>query len=121
MPSSSREHRDADPSRQGTHADAHRAPDAARPIEIDGRQRQNAVLAERDPGSVASALAAFRKRRGFERSSLAAWMGLSPDRLVALTLERRPDPTGPDYEAAVAVMAERYGADPARFAEALAG
>jgi hypothetical protein len=79
------------------------------------------MLAERDPAMVASALAAFRKRRGFERSSLAAWLRLSPDRLVALTLERRPDPADPNHETAVAGLAERFGADPVRLIEALAG
>jgi hypothetical protein len=91
------------------------------PMEIDGQQRQNAMLAERDPGRVASALAVFRKRRGFERSSLAAWLRLSPDRLVALTLEQLPDPNASDYGTAVAVMAERHGADAVRLTEALGG
>ena len=90
-------------------------------FEVDARQRQHAVLAERDPGTVASALAAFRRRRGFERSGLAAWLRMSPDRLVALALERRPDPLDPEHENAVALLAERYGADPIRLTEALAG
>jgi hypothetical protein len=90
-------------------------------VEIDGQQRQNAMLAERDPGRVASALAVFRKRRGFERSSLAAWLQISQDRLVALTLEPLPDPSAPDYGTAVAVMARRHGADVVRLTEALAG
>lgn len=90
-------------------------------IEVDDRQRQNAVLAERDTSTVASALAAFRKRRGFERAGLAAWLRLSPDRLVALVLERRPDPTAQDYGTDVAALADHYGADPVRLAEALAG
>lgn len=101
--------------------DAHRTPAMTDPIDVDARQRQNAMLAERDPGTVASALAAFRARRGFERSGLAAWLRISPDRLVALTLERRPDPTDPDHEDAVDALAGRYGADPIRLAEALAG
>ena len=121
MPSSSHEHRDADSARPGSHGGAPLESGAAGPTEIEGRQRQQAVLAERDPASIASALAAFRKRRGFERSSLAAWLRLSPDRLVALVLERRPDPSDPDYATAVVVMAHRYGADPVRLTEALAG
>jgi hypothetical protein len=118
MPNLPHDHRRDAPDPHGRHGDEYHMDDAG---EIDARQRQNAVLAERNPGSVASALAAFRRRRGFERSSLVAWLRLSPDRLVALTLERRPDPTDSDYGNAVAGMAERYSADPVRLTEALAG
>src|SRR5687768_7528890 len=79
MPSLPRARRPDDPNAAGRPVDGQPEPGTEATIEIDGRQRQNAVLAERDPASVASVLAAFRRRRGFERSSLAAWLRLSPD------------------------------------------
>jgi hypothetical protein len=92
---------------------------AAGSRQAEGWQRQSAVLAERDPGTVAFALAAFRRLRGFERSGLAAWLGITPDQLVALTLEPRPDRAAPEYEDIVAGLARLYGVNPARLAEAL--
>ena len=90
-------------------------------LAIDAHQRQRAMSAERDPDTIASALATFRKRRGFERSSLAAWLGMSPDQLVALALERRPDPTTPKSGVSIDGLADRYGAHPGRLAEAIEG
>lgn len=90
-------------------------------LAIDSHQRQRAMSAERDPDTVAFGLATFRKRRGFERSSLAAWLGMSPDQLIALALERRPGPTDPDSVASIAGLADRSGADPGRLAEAIEG
>jgi len=90
-------------------------------LAIDPHQRQRAMSAERDPDTVTFALATFRKRRGFERSSLAAWLGMAPDQLIALALERRPGPTDPDSVASIAGLADRYGADPGRLAEAIEG
>ena len=90
-------------------------------LDVDAHQRQRAMLAERDPDTMAYALATFRKRRGFERSSLAAWLGMSPDQLVVLALERRPDPTVPESGASIAELADLYGANPGRLAEAIEG
>lgn len=90
-------------------------------MQADQQRRQDAMVAERNPATVAFALAAFRKRRGFERSSLAAWLGISPDQLVELTLERRPDPSAAEYATVVTGIAVRYDANPARLADALEG
>lgn len=121
MPNSIRDQRSGDVYQPGERGHEPCEPRVASHAETDARQRQIAMLAERDPTTVASALAGFRKRRGFERSGLAAWLRLPPDRLVALTLEPRPLPTDPGYECAVAGLAARYGADPTRLAEAIAG
>ncbi len=40
--------------------------------------------------------------------------------LAALALEPRPDPAAPAFANQVARLAERFGADPGRLAEALA-
>jgi hypothetical protein len=121
VPNVSHNQRRDDAGRSAGPGDGHRQQVLVDPVHVDDPQRQDAVLAERDPGSVACALAAFRKRHGFERSGLAAWLRLSPDRLVVLALERRPDSTDSKYGAAVALPADRYGADLRRLTEALAG
>jgi hypothetical protein len=90
-------------------------------VDVDDRQRRDAVFAERDPGSVVCKLAAFRRRRRFEQSGLAAWLRLSSDRLVAPALEHPPDPADSKHGVAVALLADRYSVDPVRMTEALAG
>src|SRR5436190_587005 len=57
--------------------------------------RQTALGAERDPERVGYALAAFCRARGWERSDLADWLGITIDQLAALALERRADPGYP--------------------------
>jgi hypothetical protein len=121
MSSSSHDQRRDDAGRSGGPGEEHRQRVVVDYVDVDDRQRRDAVFAERDPGSVVCALGAFRKRRGFERSGLAAWLRLSPDRLVALTLERRPDPRDLKFGDAVALLADRYGADPVRLTEGLTG
>lgn len=86
----------------------------------DQRVRQAATNAEREPNTVAFALAAFRKRRGFDRTGLAAWLRVPPDRLPALAIIGRPDPSTATFVGEVGELAARFGADPGRLAEALA-
>jgi hypothetical protein len=92
-------------------------PDA---VTSDRLLRQAAIAAEQDPGRIGHALASFCRRRGWERSDLADWLGLSLDRYAALALERRGLHGCPGDDSSPQVdLAERYGADPARLAAVL--
>jgi hypothetical protein len=97
--------------------DAHNAvmletegPDA---LTTDRAFRMEAIAAEQDPEMVAYAFAAWCQRRGWERSDLADWLGVSADRLAALALHDRPMDAGTE-------LARRFGADAGRRAAVLA-
>ena len=68
----------------------------------------------RDPRVVAAALADYRARTGLDEAGLAAWLGLSIERLHGLALCAAPDPTSPHFAAAVAALAGYIGCDAAR-------
>ena len=85
----------------------------------DRQLRQAALLAERDPATVAHALADARARLVADRAGLASWLGIDADRLTALALEPRPDPSAPTFAHQVAELAARFGADPDRLGDAL--
>ena len=54
-----------------------------------------------------------------DHARLAAWLGVTPNGLAALALELRPDPTTPAFTNQVRRLAERFGANPDRLADAL--
>lgn len=81
--------------------------------------RQLRQAAEQDAGLVASALASYRERLGLDRAGLAWWLGIGPDRLAALALSTRPDPTSATFAERIGQLADHYGADPGRLAEVL--
>jgi len=91
-------------------------PDA---VTSDRLLRQAGLLAERDAGTVAAALASFRGRVGLDHTVVATWLGMNPTQLAALGLCGRPDPGSPAFSEAVGVLARRYGVDAERLAEAL--
>ena len=91
-------------------------PDA---LTSDRDLRIAALAAERDPAYVAHALAASRERIGADREGLAQWLGIAPDRLAALAIQPRPDPAAPTFTDQVRELADRYGAQPDRLADAL--
>jgi hypothetical protein len=74
--------------------------------------QQTALAAESHAALVGSVLAAHRGRERWTREQLADWLGLSFDGLALLALEPR--------DADVDVLAERYGLNRGRLAQALA-
>ena len=94
----------------------HEGPDAL----TSGRLlRQTALAAEQDAFYIAHALASYRERLGFDQAGLARWLGIGPNQLAALVIKPRPDPSAPTFSDDVQALADRYGADPGRLAEAL--
>ena len=91
-------------------------PDA---LTSDRQFRQAALAAEQDPTLAASALAARRAALVTDHAGLAAWLGMTPNGLAAPALEPRPDPAAA-FADQVRRLAERFGADPDRLADALA-
>src|SRR5215212_6703936 len=84
--------------------------------------RQTALRAELDPERIGHAFAAWCRARGWERTDLANWLGVTVDQLAAMAIERRADPGYPlDSGLPQHDLAERFGADPARLAEVLGG
>jgi hypothetical protein len=83
-------------------------PDA---LTSDRMLRQTALVLERDPESVAYALAAWCQSHGWTRSDLASWLGLTIDGYAALALELR----------AADDIVDRHAVDPERLAAVLAG
>ena len=81
--------------------------------------RQMALAAERDPGTVGHALLVARRQLGYDHAELARWLGIDANRLALLAIKPRPDPSAPIFATWVHQLAERYGADPGRLAEAL--
>src|ERR1700752_628485 len=49
--------------------------------------RQEALKAERDPERVGHAFASWCRARGWERSDLASWLGVTVDQLAAMAIE----------------------------------
>jgi hypothetical protein len=73
--------------------------------------RQTALVLERDPESVAYALAAWCRSHCWTRSDLASWLGLTIDGYAALALELR---SADD-------IVDRHDVDRERLAAVLAG
>jgi hypothetical protein len=86
----------------------------------DRMLRQAALRAEHDPSFVGHALAAWCRSRGWERSDLADWLGISTTALAALALEHIADPGYP-FDAGVPQrnLSERYGIDARRLTQVL--
>lgn len=73
--------------------------------------RRAAQAFEHEHGHIASALAAYRRKSGLDEGALARFLSCSPERLHALALCRRPDPTAPDFHKAVSAIAAFIGCD----------
>src|SRR3712207_2038561 len=71
--------------------------------------RRAALALEGNPYVLASTLAMYRRQHGLDETALAAWLGLSPEQLLALALCRRPDPADPRFPARLASLAEHVG------------
>ncbi len=91
-------------------------PDA---LTSDRQLRQAALAAEQDPYYVGHALAAYRERIGADHAGLATWLHVTPSQLAALAIQPRPDPSGATFADQIRHLAERFGADPGRLADAL--
>ena len=91
-------------------------PDA---LTSDRDLRIAALAAERDPGTIAHALVTARRQLVTDHAGLAAWLGVTPTRLAALAIQPRPDPAAPTFADEVWELAERFGAEPGRLADAL--
>src|SRR4051812_9438789 len=84
--------------------------------------RQTALTAELDPERIGHAFATWCTARGWKRSDLADYLGVSIGQLAAMAIERRADPGYPlDTDLPQLDLAERFGANPARLAEVLTG
>lgn len=93
-------------------------PDA---LTSDRYLRQTALAIEQDPTFVGHAFARWCQRRGWERSDLADYLGVTLDQLAAMAISSvagtgEPMSTGDSHARA---LAERFGADPGRLAEVL--
>jgi hypothetical protein len=78
-----------------------------------------AARAQGEPFFLASVLAAFARSEGLDDAGLAAALGCPVGELPMLRLCRTPR-TGPDeFREDVALVAERFGLDPQRLAEAV--
>ncbi len=56
---------------------------------------------------------------GADPTRLATWLHVTPSQLAALAIQPRPDPSAPTFADRVRELADRYGADPSRLADAL--
>ena len=65
-----------------------------------------------DPQVMAPALTAYGRRAGLDEPPLAAWLGLTPERLLHLALCRRPDPASPTFAVDVTALAAYVGCLP---------
>ena len=95
---------------------AREGPDA---LTSDRQLRQAALAAEGDPGTIAHALVTARRQLVTDHAGLASWLRINADRLAALALEPRPDPSAPAFADQVRRLAERFEADPDRLVDAL--
>lgn len=95
---------------------AREGPDA---MTSDRDLRLAALAAEQDPHYVAHALADARARLMADHAGLATWLHVTPSQLAALAIQPRPDPSAPTFVEQVQRLAEHYGADPGRLADAL--
>lgn len=88
------------------------------------RQQQDALraadldAAEGDAKRVGFVLAAFRRRRGWDRPQLADWLNLDTVGLGRLAAELWGQETGRGRSRSLLDLADRYGAHPERLAEA---
>ena len=64
-----------------------------------------------DPRVIAAALTAHKARTGLDDTALAAWLGISTERLHGLALCLRPDPCDPFYAAELDALARYIGCD----------
>jgi hypothetical protein len=97
------------------------ARDGPEAMTSDRLLRQAALTAEHDPAFVGHRLAACCRSRGWERSDLASWLGLTIDQLAALSIESTPGSPNPGGTPHASTLAARFGADPARLAAVLGG
>lgn len=97
------------------------AAEGADALTSDRHLRQVALVAERDPDYLAYAFGAWCRSRGWERSDLASYLGVTVNQLAAMAITRRANP-GYLLDAGVPQvdLAERFGADAKRLAEVLA-
>ena len=72
-----------------------------------------------DPRIVAPALADHQARTGLKEEALAAWLGLTPERLHGLALCTRPDPASPNHAGDVDALARYIGCDTERLRQLL--
>ena len=68
---------------------------------------------------ITHARADCRERIGADRDGLAQWLGVSTGRLAGLAIQPRPDPAAPSFADNVRELADRFGAEPGRLADAL--
>lgn len=71
------------------------------------------------PFFLASALLAYARAERLDMDALARWLGCEPAALPLLLLCRRPAGDSPAFRSEVQHLAERFGLDAARLAEAI--
>ena len=81
--------------------------------------RWTAERASTDRFFLASALLPYARAEGLDDAGLAERLGCAPDDLPALLLCRRPEKQGGRFRMDVERIAERFGLDPARLAQAI--
>jgi hypothetical protein len=98
---------------------AHEGPDA---LTSERLLRQTALAVERDPDFVGYAFAAWCAARGWERSDLADYLGVTVSQLAAMAIIARADyrfsmdANGSEAKS----LARQFGADASRLAQVLA-
>ncbi len=78
-----------------------------------------AARAQDDPFFLASSLAAYARSEELDEAGLAAALGCPPGGLVMLRLCRAPRADPPEFWEDVSLVAERFGIEPQRLAEAV--
>jgi hypothetical protein len=81
--------------------------------------RRAAERVRSQPFYLAAALLDWAEREGWDDAALAARLGCAPKDLAGVLLCRRPVGTGPQFRHDVERIAERFGLEPLRLAEAI--
>jgi hypothetical protein len=81
--------------------------------------RRAAERARSQPFYLAAALLDWAEREGWDDAELAARLGCAPNDLPGVLLCRRPVGTGAQFRQDVERIAERFGLEPLRLAEAI--
>jgi hypothetical protein len=81
--------------------------------------RRAAERVRSQPFYLAAALLDWAEREGWDDAALAARLGFAPKDLAGVLLCRRPIGTGPQFRRDVERIAERFGLEPLRLAEAI--
>ncbi len=81
--------------------------------------RRAAERARRRPFYLAAVLLDWAESEGMDDTALAARLGCSVADLPGVLLCRRPEGTGPTFRKDVERIADRFGLDPLRLAEAI--